>query len=127
MSKEKQIIEIKECIDFVYGADCAYYGVDGFAIANEIYNAGYRKQSEGEWISVEDRLPDAIDDYIVVVKTKWPWEKEWEYDVDVATYDPTKDGYIEHWDTLCDWKEGQECRITHWRPFPELPKVEGGE
>ena len=46
MSKEKQIIEIKECIDSVYGADCAYYDVDGFAIANEIYNAGYRKQSE---------------------------------------------------------------------------------
>lgn len=46
MSKEKQIIEMKECIDSVYGADCAYYGVDGFAIANEIYNAGYRKQIE---------------------------------------------------------------------------------
>ena len=53
MSKEKQIIEIKECIDAVYGADCAYYDVDGFAIANEIYNAGYRKQSEGEWTRVE--------------------------------------------------------------------------
>jgi hypothetical protein len=46
MKKEKQIIEIKECIDAVYGADCAYFDVDGFAIANEIYNAGYRKQSE---------------------------------------------------------------------------------
>jgi hypothetical protein len=50
MTKEKQIIEIKECIDAVYGADCAYYDVDGFAIANEIYNVGYRKQSEGEWV-----------------------------------------------------------------------------
>ena len=49
MNKEKQIIEIKECIDAVYGADCAYFDVDGFAIANEIFNAGYRKQSEGEW------------------------------------------------------------------------------
>ncbi len=46
MSREKQIIEIKECIDEVYGQDCAYYDVDGFAIANEIYNAGYRKASE---------------------------------------------------------------------------------
>lgn len=50
IEKEKQIIEIKECIDEVYGQDCAYYDVDGFAIAEEIYNAGYRKQSEGEWI-----------------------------------------------------------------------------
>ena len=46
MSREKQIIEIKECIDSVYGADCAYFDVDGFAIANKIYNAGYRKQSD---------------------------------------------------------------------------------
>ena len=46
MSKEKQIIEIKECIDAVYGADCAYFDVDGFAIANEVYNTGYRKQSK---------------------------------------------------------------------------------
>lgn len=44
--REKQIIEIKECIDSVYGADCAYFDVDGFAIADKIYNAGYRKQSE---------------------------------------------------------------------------------
>jgi hypothetical protein len=46
MNREKQIIEIKECIDAVYGQDCAYYDVDGFAIANEIYNAGYRKASD---------------------------------------------------------------------------------
>lgn len=51
MSKEKQIVEIKECIDAVYGADCAYFDVDGFAIADKIYNAGYRKQKEGEWIA----------------------------------------------------------------------------
>ena len=54
MSREKQIIEIKECIDAVYGADCAYFDVDGFAIANEIYNAGYRKRSEGAWIKDEE-------------------------------------------------------------------------
>jgi DNA-directed RNA polymerase subunit RPC12/RpoP len=52
MSKEKQIIEIKECIDNVYGADCAYFDVDGFAIANEIYSKGYRRQSEGEWLEI---------------------------------------------------------------------------
>lgn len=46
---EKQIEEIKDCIDNVYGCDCAYYGVDGLAIAETLYNAGYRKQIEGEW------------------------------------------------------------------------------
>ena len=61
MSKEKQIIEIKECIDAVYGADCAYYDVDGFAIANEIYNAGYRKQRVGEW-QIKSEIYKLIDD-----------------------------------------------------------------
>ena len=58
MSKEKQIEEmakilLKDC----EGActECAYYekyaGVTciPFRMANELYNAGYRKQSEGEW------------------------------------------------------------------------------
>lgn len=50
INKEKQLIEIKECIDNVYGADCAYYDVDGFAIADEVYKAGFRKLPAGEWV-----------------------------------------------------------------------------
>ena len=46
MEKQKQIEEIKDCIDSVYGCDCAYFGVDGLAIAAAIYNADYRKQSD---------------------------------------------------------------------------------
>lgn len=46
---EKQIEEIKDCIDSVYGCDCAYFGVDGLAIAAAIYNADYRKQIVAEW------------------------------------------------------------------------------
>ena len=46
MTKEERVIEIKEHIDAVYGADCAYYNVDGFAIADELDNAGYRKASD---------------------------------------------------------------------------------
>ena len=46
MPKEERVIEIKEHIDAVYGADCAYYNVDGFAIADELDNAGYRKASD---------------------------------------------------------------------------------
>ena len=42
----KQIEEIKDCIDSVYGADCAYYGVDGIAIATVLHQQGYRKASE---------------------------------------------------------------------------------
>ena len=52
--RDKQIEEIKDHIDSIYGCDCAYYGVDGIAIATELYNAGYRKQSEGEWRSADN-------------------------------------------------------------------------
>lgn len=48
--REKQIEEIKDTIDSVYGCDCAYYGVEGFAIAKALYDAGYRKQVDGEWL-----------------------------------------------------------------------------
>ena len=44
---DKQAIEeIKDHIDNMFGCDCAYYGVDGLAIASHLYNEGYRKQSE---------------------------------------------------------------------------------
>jgi hypothetical protein len=56
---------------------------------------------------------------------KYSWEETWEYNVDVAVYQPFEEGYIEHWDTWNDWDEGQECHITHWLPLPEAPKMKG--
>ena len=61
-TEEKQIIEIKECIDNVYGVDCAYYNVDGFAIAHEIYQAGYCRRVEGEWVERVETLTWCEDD-----------------------------------------------------------------
>ena len=81
---------------------------------------------EEKWISVDERLPVNIGSYLVVVKLKYPWKKEWEYDVDAAVYNPLENGYIDHWNTWNDWNEGQECHITHWMPLPELPKMKGG-
>lgn len=103
MSKEKQIVEIKECIDAVYGADCAYYDVDGFAIADKIYNAGYRKQ---EWISVDERLPEEYDIILCFDGS----------DVQPSVF---LDGeFIEY-----DRYEGDTIYgVTHWMPLPEAPK-----
>lgn len=42
----KRIEEIKDTIDSLYGADCAYFGVDGLGIASALYEAGYRKPSQ---------------------------------------------------------------------------------
>lgn len=74
-----------------------------------------------EWISVEERLPKVGDCYIVAIKQKYPWEKEWEINVDVASFN-FDGGYIDnHWDTLVDWIEGQETHVTHWMPLPQPP------
>ena len=89
-----------------------------------LYEMGYRKQ---EWISVDERLPGVGDSYLVVVKLKYEWETEWEYNVDVAGFCPGGGGYIDDmWNTFNDWCEGQECHVTHWLPLPEAPRMKGG-
>ena len=117
MNKEKQIIEIKECIDAVYGADCAYFDVDGFAIANEIYNAGYRKQ---EWISVEERLPeDNGDELIVCTEDGF---------VGAARFTAViEEGFCWMENEGSDFYDGDLIEgVTHWMPLPEPPKMKGG-
>jgi len=80
-----------------------------------------------EWISVDERLPDDYDDYLVVVKHKYEYEDEWEYDVDVGGPALGDDGYIDHfWKTYHDWEVGAECHITHWMPLPKPPMMKGG-
>jgi hypothetical protein len=110
MSKEKQIVEIKECIDAVYGADCAYFDVDGFAIADKIYNAGYRKQ---EWISVDERLPDKYGDYICCTRKGTIWQ---------LTYNPKYKLFNVSHDNVENAMD-----VTHWMPFPQAPKMKGGD
>lgn len=57
--KDLQIAEMTETINDLYGADAMYYGVDSYGIATALYNAGYRKQSEGEW-----KVCGAFDDFL---------------------------------------------------------------
>ena len=100
---QKQIEEIKDCIDSVYGCDCAYFGVDGLAIAAAIYNAGYRKQ---EWISVEERLP--AEDVRVLVWLR----KDHKTTYTRIDTDRRLNGV---------WVRWYES-VTHWMPLPEPPK-----
>ena len=55
--KEKQIEEITDTINDLYGVDAMYYGVDSNAIAHHLYEKGYRKQGEGEWEWFEEWSP----------------------------------------------------------------------
>ena len=63
MSREKQIEEMKEVVCDVLNFDiCNKFdrcdNCPTVGIINALYNAGYRKQSEGEWITLfEDDSP----------------------------------------------------------------------
>ena len=106
MSKEKQIEEMTETINELYGADAMYYGVDSYGIATALYNADYRKQ---EWISVEDRLPTYKDGKVLIYTA---------YGISIGEK------------TVSNRWRGDNAipkQITHWMPLPEAPKMEGGE
>lgn len=108
MSQEKQIEELAKIFcGMKNGCDgCMWDKVHcnerNYAV--EIYNAGYRKQSE--WISVEDRLPDLYGTYLVY------------------THDNRiKLGYF------CELVIGlppsfDDFAVTHWMPLPEPPKTD---
>ena len=109
MSKEKQIEEmaiiishsIQKWANDLPPISCPVYN------AENLYAAGYRKQSE--WISVEERLPDKEGTYL--------------------TY-TDKDKML--MDVFCIYPShgtrfwvGGNGKVTHWMPLPEAPK--GGE
>lgn len=76
------------------------------------------------WIPVTERLPEVMDNYLVVVKCKYDCESEYRIYVDVATYDPyTGNAYIDDcWNTWNDLGEGEQyLHITHWMPLPAPP------
>ena len=112
MSKEKQIEEIAKILLIdCEGActDCEYYGRYGgslcipMRLANELYNAGYRKQ---EWISVDERLPTWEDGKVLVFT-------HYGFSICERTVNSRWQGKHANW-------------ITHWMPLPEAPKMKGG-
>lgn len=87
------------------------------------YKKGF-EDATPQWIPVTERLPEVVDSYIVVVKSKDAWEKDYTYDTDVATYNPYEKAYIDGcWNTYNDWDEGQDfLHVTHWMPLPQPPR-----
>lgn len=102
----------------VYDSEAAW----GYIADSLISNGGTIQK----WISVEERLPEDIGDYLVVVKSKYAWETDYRVEVDVAGYNPYEAAYIDGcWNTFNDWDEGEGyLHITHWMPLPEPPKGE---
>lgn len=146
MSKEKQIEEMAKimCEDCADYGDCKFDGVCNAVLesADTLYRAGYRKQKEGEWISVEDRLPDDNQDVLIYDGNALQWKPS----VSVATFSKgrtkeelRKGGYLR---ISCSDEDGNNKKpycwrcthshmiwfgqyVTHWKPLPEPPKMKG--
>lgn len=96
----KQIEEMRDTINDLYGSDAMYYGVDSNAIARHLYEAGYRKQSEN---TVE--LPFKVGDTVYV-----PWR--WAFQKGVATVKVEEIKFYDtqmHYMFLIDMESDNEC------------------
>ena len=118
MSKEKQIEEMaNDYYEAMLKASNTIgsmnYGAPKW-YAKELYNAGYRKQSE--WISVDERLPNKYGKYLTYGKPNYS-----SY-VDILYYNPNRSVWY-----LFDneWGDCEVDDVTHWMPLPKAPK--GGE
>jgi hypothetical protein len=84
-------------------------------VIDQIIDKGFanRKQTLGEWISVEDRLPETYGDVICYTECGY---------VSQLVYNPQYNLFNVSADNV-------ECAIavTHWMPLPEPPKMKGGE
>ena len=108
LSEEKQIEEIRKDIFNAFGG-YAKWEEDWQSLAEAIYNAGYRKQSE--WISVDERLPSESGKYLVCTKRGNVYQTKF------YSYPENSGG---HWGQKDKGKS-----ITYWMRMPVAPK--GGE
>ena len=81
-------------------------------IAKSLHNAGYRKQNEGEWISVDERLPEDQQRVLTI---------DTEGEMQVCFYKTAWKGIFQMYHGLV-----KIFNITHWMPLPEAPKMKGG-
>lgn len=122
MSKEKQIEEMakvmcgyygtEKCYDCCYCCDCHIKQE-----ANRLYEQNYRKLSEGEWISVEERWPETDGYYLV-------WNKE-QRKIEIRFFHRLPPHYpVETYPEIRAYfgNCADHKSITHWMPLPEPPK-----
>lgn len=127
MSKEKQIEEMARfvCSSFHGHHDCENCSLYeerccvSFCAAKRLYGAGYRKQSEGEWISVEERLPDCeygAETEALLFRLKTGTVEAGYF----GTGGRFRDKYFRCYHHA---NEGWDAKdVTHWMPLPEPPK-----
>lgn len=108
MARDKQIEEMAEDLwEYSRTRDDDAIALGESLAEYLIEEKGYRKQSEGEWVSVNDRLPDRAGKYLV------------------ATFDGQV-GIGNLLDYYCDGDLSfDNYKVTHWMPLPKPPKMKG--
>ena len=121
MSRNKQI---EEMADDLMNCHTEFYEnaelyTDYQDMAENLYNAGYRKQ---EWISVDERLPEeAGRAYLVWDNVQATVKKRFFNRIPVNMPVETYPYIREYFGNVSDHE-----RYTHWMPLPEPPKMKGG-
>ena len=69
--------------------------------------AADRLENQGQWISVDERLPERAGEYVCCTKIRKVIMCE----------------YLDYWSKGSRWDRRD---ITHWMPLPEAPKMKGG-
>lgn len=65
------------------------------------------------WISVKDRLPEQINEPLLIVSDGCVY---------CATFHPNYCGEINRWHQINYDRNGYE-NVTHWQPLPEPPQI----
>ena len=94
--------------------------VDCFRTAENLYEMGYRKQVEGEWISVDDRLPDKNTMVLGFIHNVYADGSCWD---NILVMELNIAGYF----VSFNCSAFKDKSVTHWMPLPGAPKMKGGE
>lgn len=147
MEREKQIDEIAklictypQCVNYNIIGGCKIAECQTVDIAENLYKQGYRKERQGEWISVEDRLPETdyknTNDYNVLVYIpKREGCKQSGMFLGKVCKVNGDDGKRNFWGiktepcewTVWGWSYFEHPVVTHWMPLPTPPKMKGAE
>lgn len=106
------------------------FGCKSFMISHaDIFDAPTITLPERGWKFFDDEKPENDDDIILCFRERFPFDKEWKYQVCEA-YVSEYEGYLYdekhhlYFNTYNDWDEGQVIEYIAWMPMPEPPKME---